>query len=464
MIRKAALIVLCGGYLFCMGGCKDNADPTPLNDPNALTIAGIPTPEFTQRVEALRAQGYPVSLDDLEARYKLPEGVENAADVYIEAFEYYQEPTEAESENLPISGNYYKPDKNPPYPTVCMEAMKSFLTRNQTTLELLDKAARMEHCMLPRTRYEVHIRTDHRVRVLEGAILVNVRNIYLAQCQQTEALSQSLKTSLALTKALALQPFLLDYLTSCSINSGTAYFFEHAIGVTTLDEGQLVALQSDMAQIQEQEKSLLYSALINNRVFMIERYQLPVEKLVEAVPEGTVERYKEEIKQYHQTGLYWEDAVAELDFMQECILGLHRPTWKRLLELKKTREDINRSPGFRWVISSIGITVDIMTLRLREIGALRCAEASLAVERYRLRHETLPASLEELVPEFMASVPLDPFDGKPLRYKLRDTEGYLLYTIGEDGIDNGGLTREQANKMTEKYPPEEFDYVFTVTR
>ena len=61
----------------------------------------------------------------------------------------------------------------------------------------------------------------------------------------------------------------------------------------------------------------------------------------------------------------------------------------------------------------------------------------LAAEKYRLRHGRLPARLEDLTPEFIPAVPLDPFDGKPMRMKRTD-RGLIVYSIGPDGIDNGG--------------------------
>jgi hypothetical protein len=62
---------------------------------------------------------------------------------------------------------------------------------------------------------------------------------------------------------------------------------------------------------------------------------------------------------------------------------------------------------------------------------------ALAVERYRLRHRDWPASLDRLKPDLLAEVPLDPFDGKPLRYLKRDG-GIVVYSVGRDGEDNGG--------------------------
>lgn len=63
---------------------------------------------------------------------------------------------------------------------------------------------------------------------------------------------------------------------------------------------------------------------------------------------------------------------------------------------------------------------------------------AIALKRHQLRHGAYPKKLEALVPEFLASLPLDPIDGKPLRYR-RDSENlFTLYSVGWDGKDDGG--------------------------
>ena len=48
------------------------------------------------------------------------------------------------------------------------------------------------------------------------------------------------------------------------------------------------------------------------------------------------------------------------------------------------------------------------------------------------------------VPAFLPEVPVDPHDGKRLRYR-RLTEGVVIYWVGPDMIDNGGnLGRQNA--------------------
>ena len=71
------------------------------------------------------------------------------------------------------------------------------------------------------------------------------------------------------------------------------------------------------------------------------------------------------------------------------------------------------------------------------LAMLRCAAVGLAVERYRQQFGSWPAALTELTPEFIASVPNDPFDGAKLRYARRE-EGVCIYSIGRDKRDDGG--------------------------
>ncbi|MDX2227361.1 MAG: hypothetical protein SFY92_09770, partial [Verrucomicrobiae bacterium] len=77
-------------------------------------------------------------------------------------------------------------------------------------------------------------------------------------------------------------------------------------------------------------------------------------------------------------------------------------------------------------------------LALRTQTYVRSAELACALERYRLQYKTYPNSLAALVPQFIESLPLDPVDGKPLRYKWLSKDSYLLYSLGYNMADDGG--------------------------
>jgi hypothetical protein len=73
----------------------------------------------------------------------------------------------------------------------------------------------------------------------------------------------------------------------------------------------------------------------------------------------------------------------------------------------------------------------------RWVGNLRCAIVALALERYRRDHGRWPDSLDALVPKYLAAVPIDPGDDKPIRLARRP-DGLTVYWVGQDGADDGG--------------------------
>jgi hypothetical protein len=90
------------------------------------------------------------------------------------------------------------------------------------------------------------------------------------------------------------------------------------------------------------------------------------------------------------------------------------------------------------------LSTSVLSLRngINRIEATEIARSlavtAIALQRYHLRHGQFPAELAALVPEFLPSLPRDLVDGKPLRYRLNPEGTYLLYSIGADGVDNGG--------------------------
>lgn len=71
-------------------------------------------------------------------------------------------------------------------------------------------------------------------------------------------------------------------------------------------------------------------------------------------------------------------------------------------------------------------------------AARRLTVTALALKRYHLQYQQYPPDLASLTPQFVAAVPCDPADGKPLRYRRNSDGSFLLYSIGEDGRDDGG--------------------------
>lgn len=77
----------------------------------------------------------------------------------------------------------------------------------------------------------------------------------------------------------------------------------------------------------------------------------------------------------------------------------------------------------------------------------RQALTAIALERFFLKHAKYPATLQELVPEFAPAVPLDPWDGKKVRYRTTAAGRYTLWCMGLDGKDDGGQVNKNGVAM-----------------
>lgn len=82
--------------------------------------------------------------------------------------------------------------------------------------------------------------------------------------------------------------------------------------------------------------------------------------------------------------------------------------------------------------------VPFSRLTAETLAFVRCTTTAVAIERYRHQNKKLPDSLNDILPLYIESVPLDPFTGKPLLY-TRDGQSFTVYSTGFNRIDDGGV-------------------------
>jgi hypothetical protein len=94
----------------------------------------------------------------------------------------------------------------------------------------------------------------------------------------------------------------------------------------------------------------------------------------------------------------------------------------------------------------------VLMLYYQAAAHLEGAVAMLALAEYHRRHGRYPESLDNLIPDFLPRLPLDYADLQPLRYHRTD-DGYLLYSVGLDGVDDGGKTTIEEHPATFRRGP-----------
>ena len=69
-----------------------------------------------------------------------------------------------------------------------------------------------------------------------------------------------------------------------------------------------------------------------------------------------------------------------------------------------------------------------------------------ALERYRFAHGSYPASLDVLVPEYLAKLPNSPITGKSINYSLKPDGTFLLWSPGWELKSLGGKPGEYSGE------------------
>lgn len=104
------------------------------------------------------------------------------------------------------------------------------------------------------------------------------------------------------------------------------------------------------------------------------------------------------------------------------------------------QEDIRWFTRFRFPFSTLpGSISDAMTRRtLLAQTQQQMVLVALALERYRLENQEFPPDLTVLIPKFLEAMPQDHLGGGALRYQPASKGTYLLYSVGNNGQDDGG--------------------------
>jgi hypothetical protein len=66
------------------------------------------------------------------------------------------------------------------------------------------------------------------------------------------------------------------------------------------------------------------------------------------------------------------------------------------------------------------------------------------LERYRLAHGQYPETLDTLVPQFVEKLPHDIVGGQPLKYHRTADGQFVLYSVGWNEKDDGGVPSKTA--------------------
>ncbi len=436
--------------------------------------------DLEQRLARYRAAGQPVTLAELDASYPAVPDAENAAPPLLEAISGWRSVTDT---NLPISGlgpGY--PRRGVPWPAPVLAAARAELASNAVPLAGLHAALNR-----PRSRYPVDLRSaantlaTHFSPVKQAARMLTLEARFAAETGDPVQATAALLASLKAARSLEAEPLLISYLVRIADNAIAVDGAEGVLSRTPLTGPQLEQLQQ--AFVLAESPDHFGRAFVGERCLALEHFTMPASRLLPllAAPGGVPANASSGWQEFAQgsllqlyivSGIKGHDCAYYLDRMDELIETGARPRTEMLDRQERFGREVRRMQaqlsGILRPFSRLGLPAFEMASakELRSVTTLRCAQTAMAVERWRLAHgDALPPTLDVLVPQFLAAVPIDLMDGKPLKFRAL-AKGYVVYSFGEDGLDDGGLPSNERgpdpkdkNKRSNRW-----DYTFTVTR
>ena len=393
-----------------------------------------------------RALGYPVTIDELKEAHEVPEGEENVAPLLLAALDRIDE-SDVDYDNIPILGNVEElPPPGEPLPAKIVSESQYFLSINEEALGEIRQLIREPHCNFP-IDWDNYFHMEDIGRLAEMRNLARIfalRALILGDAGDGDGAIDAIEDIFLLGAVEQSQPTYISYLVGVAISGiGTAYV-ETLLESVTLNDEQLLHL-SDVVRWAKARHNPVHSLL--GDYILAEHWidNMRDTALVDFMG-GPLSLMMDNA--YVLAGLEAHDARASRQSLDSYLELFQMPLSEAL-----DREETLNTPSY-YTLFPMGKMRESGMIGRSGVGFLfaryqvlyNAILASLQVERYRLEEGVLPTSLEDLVPKYLDEVPLDPYDGGPLRFRAVG-ESYVVYSVGCDRVDDGGYDFEADEAM-----------------
>jgi hypothetical protein len=364
------------------------------------------------------------------------------------------EKSEARAKRLALAASFQELQPPVQLNDLQIEALRAELRRADKAViearKLIDLPYGIRHLNWTRNYYDTLLPHVQSVRELANVLSYDI----LAQIEDGN-LSQALlsaQAELNTGRALGDEPTLISQLVRIAIDTLTVARIERILGQGEPPPADLLAVQH--AVEQEAEEPLLYYGLRGERA-MVDGFLENVQKgevsfremgnmvtawrLVGALAGGRSQglEVQTRLEAFTVVLAIRSQRAETLRYMNRLLEAARLPADQQAASLQKIESmDPRDQPLMIRLLGTAGFfKVAHAANRIR--AQLRSTAVALAAERYRQTHGRWPRTLDELVPEYLAAIPLDPFNGRPLRLGRYD-QGIVIYSVGLDGMDNGG--------------------------
>jgi len=362
-----------------------------------------------------------------------------------------------------------------PVPPAGMPAPQAVLFAFEGRRAILDQVT--EAARRPRSQYEIRYADSfnallpHLAFHKSMAVRLRTRAAARMAAGDTSGAAEDIETLLRLADLTGEDPVLIGYLVQVAIESIAYSAFWDGTSQHAWSDAQLAAFQRRFEGLKQKQRDSLVKAFRGERIGGVIAFELGRQGRIsfetlgapEATNDGLAATIEEMIPRAWllQNQAYHSQVLDQVvDALQSCDpergIGAKDSIWETkqidewLYDRKGSRFNPYRIFGHMLLpgLAKVHAKAD------RSLTTSRLAITVAGLERHRIATGTYPKALGELVPRFVAKVPLDPMDGQPLRYRLNADGTFTLYSVGPNHADDHGVFESrQGQDLDWVWPP-----------
>ncbi len=405
--------------------------------------------ELEAELAALKAQGMPLTM--VEAAPKPVPDDQNAAVVYQEVFRVHFPPEKTlpdermkglSNEEL---GLFYEYLKEPNAERE--EQMRTLLGRPQVqeALETFRRGSQRPHCVFPVNWQDgVGALFPHLGRFREASRIIAAQALILAKDGRLDEALDWCEVALRMSEHAASEPSLIGQLVSYAMQNITFGAVKQIVSAAETPPATAEKFQRYLRQIDLYKT--FTGAMIGERTFgryMFDMLSQKPRAVCKLVTEDTDLRVYPLLVRLYCGWLgrpvHKLDELAYLEYMQRDIEITKLPYREAAPKFEAQATTLKTLPKYL-IVTRVASPVFSRASGKRDMAVanIGLCRVVLALKTYKYERGAYPETLEQLKQTLDWKLPEDPFSGQDFVYR-RQGEGFILYSIGQDLEDDGGL-------------------------
>lgn len=384
-------------------------------------------------VQYLNHNNIPADIDQLKSMYPEATESENGIFLLLKAESSIEDPCCDHYDNLPFGGGS-EVEFGKPLTIEQHNALQQYVDMHEEVSALIFEALNYPYVRLPHDRYDIEVNFLSELRAISRYLYTVA--IYAAVENDIARSFEATKANFAVTEISIYGNDFISELTRVAALGLAVESIEQALCYATLPP---LMIKTYMELLAIEEESIL--ANHQNALKTDCALDLSSQRYHGRYFEKTLERFNTSLllgriaREYNQLAFFAERMyIKELE--ETLNLGNQDIYAKLSLPSRDSTEKIYC--GLRQIyLFSFGT----YTVPAQYIATVAAARTALAALLFYYDHGYMPGTLDVLTPEYLDTLPRDPFTpDQPIRFRV-DGDIARFYSIGRNEVDNDGITR-----------------------